>query len=64
MRDKEVCQVLGLGRMTIYRLRIAGELKARKLPGGRIGYLESDVQAYLRNLPIHGSAGTNEAPNA
>lgn len=37
--------------MTLYRLRNKGVIKARKLPGRRIGYLRSDIEEYINSLP-------------
>lgn len=51
MTDKEVCAVLGCGRTTLYRLRKKGDIKPRIL-GGRLGYLESEVKQFLKNLPL------------
>ena len=51
MTDREVCNVLGCGRTTLYRMRKKGDIKPRIL-GGRLGYLESEVKAFLKNLPI------------
>ncbi|WP_224983404.1 helix-turn-helix transcriptional regulator [Geomonas agri] len=51
MSGKEVCAVLGCGRTTLYRLRKKGDIAPRIL-GGRLGYLESEVKKFLKNLPL------------
>lgn len=51
MTDREVCAVLGCGRTTLYRIRKKGDIQPRIL-GGRLGYLESEVKQFLKNLPV------------
>ena len=50
---REVEEILGLGRTTLYRMSISGELCPRKIHR-RLGYLETEVQLYLKSLPVAG----------
>lgn len=50
-KEKDVAMMLGLSRATLYRLRSAGVIKARRLPGRRIGYLPSEIDEYVNSLP-------------
>jgi excisionase family DNA binding protein len=36
LRTAEACQLLGVGRSTLYRLARAGKLRRKKLPGSNI----------------------------
>lgn len=53
LKDKEVQEILGISRTTLYRIRKqqGGKLRARRI-NGRIGYLESEVLGYLETLPV------------
>jgi predicted DNA-binding transcriptional regulator AlpA len=43
----QVCDLTGLCRSTIYRLRLNGQfVEARRLSGGRIGFWKPAVQAW------------------
>lgn len=53
LSPREVGVILGLGRTTLYRMAISGELCPRKVRG-RLGYLESEVQLYMQSLPVVG----------
>jgi len=53
---KEVEEVTGRARTTLYRMALSGELCPRKIRG-RLGYLETDVRKYLESLPIVGPKG-------
>ena len=47
----EVAERTGLTRQTIYSLKAKGEFpEARKLTDKRIGFLESEVTAWMENL--------------
>ena len=47
----EACRVAGIGRTTLYEAIANGRLKARKL-GQRTIILRSDLQCFLRHLPV------------
>lgn len=53
MTRKEVEEVTGRARTTLYRMAQSGELCPRKIRG-RLGYLQSEVQVYLESLPVVG----------
>jgi predicted DNA-binding transcriptional regulator AlpA len=53
LTPREVMAILGLGRTTLYRMAISGELCPRKVRG-RLGYLESELQLYMESLPVVG----------
>lgn len=47
---KEVVSVSGLSRTTIYRLEKSGKFPARyRLSPGRVGWLESDIDQWIRS---------------
>ena len=47
LRIRQVMQLTGLSRMTIYRLELAGKfLKRRQLSQNSVAWLESDVAAW------------------
>ena len=48
---REVEAILGLGRTTLYRMSISGELCPRKIHR-RLGYLETEVLSYMKSLPV------------
>jgi predicted DNA-binding transcriptional regulator AlpA len=48
---REVTVILGLGRTTLYRMALSGELCPRKIRR-RVGYLETEVQLYMKSLPV------------
>jgi len=50
---REVEAILGLGRTTLYRMSISGELCPWKIHR-RLGYLETEVQLYMKSLPVAG----------
>lgn len=50
---REVGLILNKGRTTLYRMAISGELCPRRIRG-RLGYLESEVEEFLRALPVVG----------
>jgi predicted DNA-binding transcriptional regulator AlpA len=62
LTPREVGAILGLGRTTLYRMAISGELCPRKLRG-RLGYLESELQLYMESLPVVGLKSNGAAVN-
>ncbi|BBP45868.1 hypothetical protein THMIRHAS_12410 [Thiosulfatimonas sediminis] len=57
MRLKEVIEVTGLSRTTIYRKVKAGEFPQRKQLSARsVGWLESDVTAWINQCSTVGAA--------
>lgn len=56
---REVEAILGLGRTTLYRMAKSGELCPRKIRR-RLGYLQTDVQLYMKSLPIAASKASIE----
>lgn len=46
-KTKQAAQLLGLSKCTLLTLRKQGKLAFVQISKGRIGYLESDLQAYL-----------------
>jgi len=56
---KTTCNMLGTSRTTLWRLNQKNLLRARRL-GGRIGYLKSEVEAFLAALPVVGSTEDKE----
>ncbi len=52
LRMKDVCERVGLGRTTVWRLTKEGKFPASHLLGSRsIGWLESDVEKWMKNRP-------------
>lgn len=47
---REACEVLGIGRTSLYELLRSGALRARK-HGKRTLILESDMRSWLEGLP-------------
>jgi prophage regulatory protein len=60
LRIRQVMQLTGLSRMTIYRLELSGRFpKRRRLSKNSVAWLESDVQAWAESRPIvHLRAGS------
>ena len=53
LRVRQVMQLTGLSRMTIYRLELAGEFpKRRQLSKNSVAWLESDIAAWADSRPI------------
>ena len=53
LRIRQVMQLTGLSRMTIYRLELAGRFpKRRRLSENSVAWLESDIQAWADSRPI------------
>lgn len=59
MKAKEVLEVLGICRTTLYYLGLDGSLPARKMRGNRLYYLQSEVDNYLKSLPYHNNKDEN-----
>ena len=59
LRIRQVMQVTGLSRMTIYRLELAGKFpKRRQLSQNSVAWLESDIAAWADSRPIAHLRGT------
>jgi prophage regulatory protein len=59
LRIKQVMQVTGLSRMTIYRLELAGKFpKRRQLSENSVAWLESDIAAWADSRPVAPLRGT------
>jgi prophage regulatory protein len=53
LRLRDVCEVTGLSRTTLWRLRCAGQFPIpRRLSAGAIAWLSSDVSAWVRSRPF------------
>jgi prophage regulatory protein len=53
LRVRQVMQVTGLSRMTIYRLEIAGEFpKRRQLSKNSVAWLDTDIAAWAETRPV------------
>ena len=53
LRIRQVMQVTGLSRMTIYRLELAGKFpKRRQLSQNSVAWLESDIAAWANSRPV------------
>jgi prophage regulatory protein len=53
LRIRQVMQLTGLSRMTIYRLEIAGQFpKRRQLSGNSVAWLESDIESWAKARPV------------
>jgi prophage regulatory protein len=61
LRIRQVMQLTGLSRMTIYRLELAGEFpKRRQLSKNSVAWLDSDLTQWAR--PVSRLRGTAGAP--
>jgi prophage regulatory protein len=59
LRIRQVMQVTGLSRMTIYRLELAGKFpKRRQLSQNSVAWLESDVATWADSRPVVHLRGT------
>lgn len=47
IKDKQAVELLGVSRSTLLVLRKQGKIPYIQISAQRIGYLESDLQAYL-----------------
>ena len=60
LNRRQVEAILGLGRTTLYRMAISGELVPRRIRR-RLGYLETEVQLFLKSLPTAGKRTTERS---
>ena len=44
---KDACKVLSISKPTLYRLTNKGMLQKIKIYDGRVGWLQSSIQAYI-----------------
>ena len=52
LKQREVVKITGMSRPTIWRKEKAGLFPARRDLGARsVGWLESDIKAWMENLP-------------
>ena len=47
LSHKEACRVLSISKPTLYRLTKKGMLQKIKISEGRVGWLQSSIQAYI-----------------
>ena len=53
LRIRQVIQLTGLSRMTIYRLELAGQFPPRRrLSENSVAWLESDIESWADARPI------------
>ena len=53
LRIRQVMQLTGLSRMTIYRLELARQFpQRRRLSANSVAWLESDIEAWADSRPI------------
>jgi predicted DNA-binding transcriptional regulator AlpA len=57
---KTTCEVLSTSRTTLWRLNQKKLLRARRF-GGRVAYLQSEVEAFIAGLPVTGSIAVEDA---
>lgn len=63
LRIRQVMQLTGLSRMTIYRLELAGRFpQRRQLSKNSVAWLESDVEAWADSRPVVRLRGKLESP--
>jgi prophage regulatory protein len=59
LRVRQVMQMTGLSRMTIYRLELAGEFpKRRQLSKNSVAWLDTDIAQWAESRPITRLRGT------
>lgn len=59
LRIKQVMQLTGLSRMTIYRLELAGEFpKRRRLSSNAVAWLDTDIAEWAESRPVSRLRGT------
>ena len=67
LRAGTVCELMGLGKLTLYRRSREGLFPAaRRISGNSMGWLLSEVNEWILGLPewYAGSAARNSAPAA
>ena len=53
LRIRQVMQLTGLSRMTLYRLELAGQFpKRRRLSENSVAWFESDIESWADSRPI------------
>jgi prophage regulatory protein len=63
LRIRQVMQLTGLSRMTIYRLELSGSFpKRRQLSSNSVAWLESDITAWAESRPVAQLRGTPPPP--
>jgi prophage regulatory protein len=59
LRIRQVIQLTGLSRMTIYRLELAGEFpKRRRLSKNSVAWLDTDIAEWAESRPVSHLRGT------
>ena len=59
LRIRQIIQLTGLSRMTIYRLELAGEFpKRRRLSKNSVAWLDTDIAQWAESRPISPLRGT------
>ena len=52
IRARELCQIIGLSRPTLWRMEKAGNFpKCRRITAGTVGWLESEVNHWINTRP-------------
>ena len=65
LRIRQVMQLTGLSRMTIYRLELAGRFpKRRRLSENSVAWVESDIEAWAGSRPIAHLRAASSPPAA
>ncbi len=55
LSEKTVCKQLGVSRVTLWRWENAGHMPRRRQIGPRrVGWLESELEAWLTSRPVTG----------
>ena len=55
LKMKDLPPILRMSLRAIYMMRAAGTFpKARRLSPGRVGFLESEIDEWVRNRPVVG----------
>jgi prophage regulatory protein len=63
LRVRQVMQLTGLSRMTIYRLELAGDFpKSRQLSKNSVAWLDTDIQQWAESRPVSRLRGTAGPP--
>ena len=47
LSQKDACKVLSISKPTLYRLTNKGMVQKIKISKGRVGWLQSSIQAYI-----------------
>ena len=59
LRIRQVTQLTGLSRMTIYRLELAGQFpKRRQLSKHSVAWLDTDIAQWAESRPVSRLRGT------